>query len=252
MTSGEGPEASSAGSSRRRVGPLGRPGFTLMAVRVASAWPAGRSSLGQGDFLSLHCEEFWGLRSTDLLLADPSGGRPGRLLERGSGIRRPRRPSPWEDTARRGKLLSLENISPSICTWPFQLRASGQRKRGRALAQGKVGIPLGWLLRQQGDPCQTAPGRCVPRQQSGPGPPGAAASGSGPASERRGPSQSDPASFMAQLCSPVRWGFLGAEGRRACGFSAALAVGALTPTLFKCQLSVHQNKTGSFEVITSR
>lgn len=89
-------------------------------------------------------------------------------------------------------------------------------------------------------------------QRSGPGPPGAASSGSGPALECCGPSQFKPALLMAQLCSPAQWGFPDAEGHQACRFSAAPAVGALTRMLFKRQPSVDQNKTGSFEVATSR
>lgn len=63
------------------------------------------------------------------------GGRaPGRtLLGRG-------RFSAW-----------AENVSPSICTWPFQLWASEQRKRDRELAQGEVGPD------SRGDSCQVAP-----------------------------------------------------------------------------------------------
>lgn len=142
---GEGPEASSS-----VVLPAGMwahwsgRGLTLMAARAASACPAVWSSLGAGG-LSLHCREFRGFRSTDLLLANPSGGRPGHPRERGLGIRRPRRPSPWENTARQGKVLSLGR---ERFTFHLHVAFSALGLRTKEKRQGAG--PRGGGSRQQG------------------------------------------------------------------------------------------------------
>lgn len=147
MKLGEGHEASSPGVLLASMsGHWSGRGLALMAVRVASAWPAGWSSLGQGDFLSLHCKEFPGFRSTDLLLANPLvdaqdarwggawvfGGRGGRAPGRtrlGGG-----RFSAW-----------AENMSPSICTWPFQLWPQNKGKEAGSWPRERW-VPLRWLL----------------------------------------------------------------------------------------------------------
>lgn len=73
------------------------------------------------------------------------------------GIRRPRRPSPWEDPARRGKVLSLgrEHVTLHLHV-AFSALASEQRKGGRELAQGEVG-PVGVAAVTAGGPLAGGP-----------------------------------------------------------------------------------------------